>query len=139
MAHEVEVRTTAVERYFFTPVYRGGPLAVLGWWEARRPIFNLCVGGAGLLSLATVATLLALPPAPVHFSIPLGVVLVYGVMANLCFTLGAPIDIALRRMLGSRAPAIGPVLFRYGFVFSVGLSLLPIPLAFMGWVLKLFS
>jgi heme/copper-type cytochrome/quinol oxidase subunit 4 len=29
------------------------------------------------------------------------------------------------------------VLFRYGFVFSVGLTLLPIPLAVVGWVFRL--
>jgi hypothetical protein len=39
-------------------------------------------------------------------------------------------------MLGLRAPAIGPVLFRYGFVFSVGLTVLPVLLAGLGWLAR---
>ena len=35
-----------------------------------------------------------------------------------------------------RAGAVGPVLFRYGFVFSLGLTLLPIPLVVAGWLLR---
>ena len=30
-----------------------------------------------------------------------------------------------------------PALFRYGFVFSVGLSLLPIPVAALSWLVRL--
>jgi len=58
-------------------------------------------------------------------------------MANLCFTAGPLADLALRQLLGDRAPAIGPVLFRYGLAFSLGLTLLPIPLAVIGRILQL--
>jgi hypothetical protein len=130
---------TAVEKYFFTPIYypRSG-WSVLKWWESRRLLFNLTVGSAGLLSLGTATLFALLPPHPARFMVPALVVLVYGAMANICFTFGAPIDLLLRRRLGERAAAVGPVLFRYGFVFSIGLTLLPVPLAILSWVVRWF-
>lgn len=132
---------TAIEKYFFTPVYypRSG-WSVIKWWESRRPLFNACVGATGLASLGTAVVIASLPPHPLPFPVPwgdvLGAVVLYGLLANLCYTLGAPADLFLRRFLGDRAAAAGPVLFRYGFVFSVGLTLLPIPLAALGWVFR---
>jgi hypothetical protein len=134
---------TAIEKYFFTPIYypRTG-WSVLKWWESRRPLYNVCVGAAGLTSLGAATVLALLPPHPLPFPLPwvnvLGGVAMYGVLANLCYTLGAPADLILRRILGDRAAAAGPVLFRYGFVFSLGLTLLPIPLAALGWVFRFF-
>ena len=130
---------TAVEKYFFTPLYYPrSAWAVVRWWESRRVLFNLCVGGAGLFTLASVTLFAHLPPHPMGFFAPPGVVLVYALMANVCYTLGPVGDLLLRRALGDRAPAMGPVLFRYGFVFSVGLTLLPIPLAALGWLFRFF-
>jgi hypothetical protein len=130
---------TAVEKYFFTPLYYPrSAWAVIRWWESRRLLFNLCVGGAGLLTLASVTLLAHLPPHPMGFLVPWDAVLIYALMANVCYTLGPLGDLLLRRALGDRAPAIPPVLFRYGFVFAVGLTLLPIPLAVMGWLFRFF-
>jgi hypothetical protein len=129
---------TAVEKYFFTPLYYPrSSWSVLRWWESRRLLFNLCVGGTGLLSLGTATLIAHLPPHAGAFPTPWGVVLVYGVLANLGYTLGPVTDLALRRALDERAPAVAPVLFRYGFVFSLGLTLLPIPVAALGWLLRL--
>jgi hypothetical protein len=33
----------------------------------------------------------------------------------------------------------GPALFRYGFVFSLGLTLLPIPLIVLSWIARLMG
>ncbi len=33
---------------------------------------------------------------------------------------GLTVTLLLRRLLGDRAPAVGPALFRYGFVFFAG-------------------
>lgn len=130
--------STAVERAFFTPLYYPrSAWSVVGWWESRRPLFNAVVGGAGVLSLGVAELLARLPPHPLHFPLPWGGILVYGVMANLCYTAGPAADLAIRRLLGPRAPAVGPVLLRYGFVFAIGLTLLPIPLSLLGWVFRL--
>jgi len=138
-ATEAALLMTAIEKYFFTPLYYPRTQwSVVRWWEVRRPVFNLWVGGTGLLSLGLVTILSRLPPHPVAMSIPWQVVVVYGVLANVFYTLGPVADVILRRLLGERAPAVGPVLFRYGFVFSVGLTLLPVALAGLGWLARLF-
>lgn len=126
---------TAVERYFFTPIYfPRSAWSVVGWWESRRMFFNAGVGVTGLVSVAVVNLLGPALRSPPEF--PWGGIFVYGVMANLCYTLGPAADLLLRRVWGVRAAAVGPVLFRYGFAFSIGLSLLPIPLVMMGWLLR---
>jgi hypothetical protein len=132
----------AVEKYFFTPLYFPRTAwSVLRWWETRRPLYNAAVGTAGLFTLGVVAALSRLPPGPAGGPAdPAGIVggvLFYGVLANLCYSLGAPADLLLRRLLGERAAAAGPVLFRYGFVFSIGLTLLPVPLAALSWLFRL--
>ncbi len=33
----------------------------------------------------------------------------------------------------------GPALFRYGFAFAVGITLLPVPLSIVGWILQLLG
>jgi len=130
---------TAVEKYFFTPLYYPRSVwSVFRWWEARRPIFNLFVGAAGLLTLATFKLLALLTPTPGVFEVPWRPVVVYAVLANVCYTLGPIADLVFRRQLGERAPAVGPVLLRYGFVFSVGLTLLPIGLGWLIWLIRLF-
>jgi hypothetical protein len=128
---------TAVERYFFTPLYYArSPWSVVRWWEARRPLFNLAVGTAGVVSLAAFMFFAGLPPHASRPWIPWMPILVYAGLANLCYTLGPIADLALRRLLGERAPAVGPVLFRYGFVFSVGVTLLPIGIGAFIWVVR---
>jgi len=49
------------------------------------------------------------------------------------------IDLLVRRRWGPSFAAVGPALFRYGFAFSVGLTLLPIPLVLIGWALRVFT
>ena len=102
---------TAIEKYFFTPLYYPrSPWAVLRWWEARRLMFNVWVGGAGLFSLAVVSIISLLPPHTFSMGVPVRVVVVYGILANICYTMGPVADLILRRVLGQRASAVGPVL-----------------------------
>jgi len=131
---ELNQSGTAVERWFFTPLYYPrGPLQVIGWWERRRLMYNVSVGAAGVLTLAVGAALGVLPlPGTMPGEI-MGVIL-YGLLANVCYSMGPVADLVLRRILGIRAPDVAPVLFRYGFVFSVGLTLLPIPLMVAGTI-----
>jgi hypothetical protein len=128
---------TAVERYFFTPLYYPRSVwSVFSWWEARRPVFNLCVGAAGLLTVIAFNILSVLPPHPGSFGLPWRPILAYAILANACYSLGPLADLFLRRQLGERAPAVGPVLLRYGFVFSVGLTLLPIAVGGLSWLFQ---
>ena len=131
---------SAVTRYFFTPLYnpRTG-WSVVEWWEARRAVYNVVVGAAGVLSLGVVVVFARLPPHPVLLRLPWSAVLTYAVVANFAYTLGPAVDLAVRRRWGNAYAPIGPALFRYGFVFSVGLTLLPVPLALLGWAARVLE
>ena len=134
---ELQPPVTAVEKWFFTPLYYPrGPLQVIGWWERRRLLYNASVGVAGLLTLGVGAALGVLPSPGTMPSEVLGVI-AYGFLANVCYTIGPVADLTLRRILGIRAPDIAPVMFRYGYVFSIGLTLLPIPIMMAGAIAQL--
>ncbi len=135
-AVEFEREPTAIERAFFTPLYNPkSAWQVLGWWESRRLLFNTVIGSAGLITMVVAALLRGVDVAPLAFLI---VPLVYGVAANACYTMGWIVDLTLRKWLGRRADFAGPALLRYGFVFSIGLTLLPIPLMAMTWLVRTF-
>jgi hypothetical protein len=124
---DMEQPGTAIQKYFFTPLYQAHSTSeVVMWWESRRALYNAAVGAAGTLSLIALALVGHMPAELMLIG-----TLVYGFMANVGYTLGPVADLILRRALGHRADVIGPVLFRYGFVFSLGLTLLPIPLVIM--------
>ena len=129
---------TALTRILFPlPDYRRTPWSLLAWWESRRPTFNLFVGGTGLLTLAAVTLFSALPPrGPALGAVWLGVG-VYGVLANVCYSLGWLAELGMRALWGDEAPYAGPALWRQGLSFSLGLTLLPIPVAMLSWVVRL--
>lgn len=106
--------------------------STLAWWEARRGTYNVVVGAAGLVTLAAMALISIVPPGlPMHFD--WRPVAAYGLLANVCYTLGFAAEIVLRGIIGKRAPSLGPALFRQGLAFSVGLTLLPIIVTAMIW------
>jgi hypothetical protein len=109
--------------------------SIIGWWETRRPTYNLIVGSAGLVTLGVVRVVSWLPP---HMPMPIGwqPIVVYGVMANVCYTLGWVLEVAAQRLWGDRVRPIGPPLFRQGVAFSVGLTMLPTVLASATWVIR---
>jgi hypothetical protein len=128
---------TAVTRFFFTPVLETeSAFSVINWWESRRMVYNVAVGAVGLFSLAAMGFFAVLPPHADSITFPWPAVLLYGVLANLCYSLGPLADLFIRRVWGERYGVVGPVLLRYGFVFSIGLSLLPIPFAALGWAIR---
>ena len=66
-------------------------------------------------------------------------VAVYAVLANGAFTLGPVIDVWLRRRQSDRLTVVGPAMLRYGFAFSVGLTLLPSAVAAIGCGVRLLT
>jgi hypothetical protein len=131
-----------VERYLFSPLYVAhSPWDVVRWWESRRVLYNVTVGAAGLLTLGWVTFLsLLAPPGWGSGGPPFGAVIAYGLAANVCYSAGAPIDLALRRVFGVRGGTVGQALFRYGLAFATGLTLLPIPvlgvLCTLAWIFR---
>jgi hypothetical protein len=110
--------------------------SLLHWWESRRLTFNLAVGGTGLVTLVVIRLISLIPPhVPVLFD--WRPILVYGVFANVCYTLGWGVEALAQRVWRDRCPPLGPALFRQGLAFSVGLTLLPIVLVSAFWVVRL--
>jgi hypothetical protein len=133
--------SSLVETLYPLPAVRRTPLSLLFWWESRRLTYNAVVGSAGLVTLSTV-TLASfvlpgaqLPPAGALIGLTVG----YAVLANACYTLGWFVELAARAVWGNRAPLMGPLLFREGLIFSVGLTLLPILLLVLVSLLQLIG
>src|SRR5262245_1523614 len=127
-----------LEDVLFPPAdHRRTTLSTLAWWEARRGPFNLIVGATGVVTLLAVGLLDRIPPGLPGGSVGWQPVLAYGILANVCYTFGFGIEMLLRRVMGKRAPALGPALFRQGVAFSVGLTLLPIVIASLTWAARL--
>ena len=126
---------SSIVRYLYpVPAPRAVP-SIIAWWERRRLGFNVVVGGTGLLTLSIVALFGLLPPAG-HFSIPWFAPIVFGFMANVCYSLGWAIESLLHVVWGEDVKPVGPVLFRQGTLFAIGLTLLPVILAGVAWVAR---
>lgn len=94
------------------------PLSIIMWWEFRRPAYNLVLGLFGTLTLVALSVLNHAPAAYLFMG-----ALTYGVMANVCYTMGWVLEILFRSALGARARTIGPRLFKTGTVFSILVTL----------------
>jgi len=131
---------SALTRILFPlPDYRRTPASLLRWWESRRLTYNVAVGGAGLVTLGFLGLFTVLPPGlPGPVFVWRGVV-VYAVMANLGYCLGWLAEVAMRAVWREQAPDAGPALFRQGMSFAIGLTLLPIPLMGLTWLVRLVS
>lgn len=117
---------------FPAPSIRRSPLAVWRWWESRRLTYNAIVGTAGLATL--IANLLLWGPG--RGPGPWLAVAAYGLAANVCYSLGPVAELLLQRWLDRDTYGLGPALFRHGLVFSLGLTLLPIPLMTVARILR---
>ncbi|HEX8905493.1 MAG TPA: hypothetical protein VF771_11655 [Longimicrobiaceae bacterium] len=131
--------SSLVEVLYPVPDLRRTPLSSLKWWESRRLVFNRAVGSAGVVTLGAVFLFDHLGPHPGTFSLPgmLAVVAVYGIAANACYSLGWVAEMVARAVWGRSAPDMGPLLFRQGLIFSVGVTLLPVLLAAFSWVVRI--
>ena len=121
--------STALTRFFFrSPWQPVSTRTVIQWWESRRLMYNVAVGIAGTISLSAlaIAEIVGRHQLP---DIPLFPIVVYAVLANIMYSFGPIADTIISRRWGAPYTAVGPALFRYGFVFSIGLTLLPIPVA----------
>ena len=98
---------------------------IVRWWEHRRLPYNLFVGGAGLLSLGYVGLLQTAVWGSAPGPTLLFPVAAFGVGANVCYALGPLVEIAAEKAFGRRLLPVGPMLYRMGLTFSVGLALLP--------------
>jgi hypothetical protein len=102
-------------------------------------MYNVAVGVAGAMSAASlmVAKLIV---DPEHFEfVPWQAVLAYALIANVAYSAGPVVDSYICRRWGAQYVSIGPALFRYGFVFAVGVTLIPIPVAVVAVIANALS
>jgi hypothetical protein len=131
-------KTSFVSEVLFPlPAIRRTPLGILTWWESRRLIYNAIVGATGLVTLGITGAISLIPPGLPGVRPPLLAILAYGVLANICYTFGPFVEIALQKIWKNRVLPVGPSLFRQGLAFSVGLTALPIIVASGLWVARL--
>lgn len=127
----------ALTRFFFRAPYANPTtMEIVRWWEARRPVYNLAILAAGITSLLVVALAEAVILGAAR-GLPWGGMVVYGILANLAYTAGPVVDAWVTRRWGRQYSAVGPALFRYGFVFAVGLTLLPVAVIGLGLLARL--
>ena len=110
-------------------------LSILNWWEARRLLYNGVVGATGVFTLIFVQLIAWLPPG-VRYSFDWRPIAAYGLLANVCYSFGWGVEALAQKIWKDRCPPFGPALFRQGLAFSVGLTLLPILLVSLTWVVR---
>jgi hypothetical protein len=106
-----------------TPIanYKGA----IGWWESRRVAYNLVVGIAGMFSgfLALFTAVAASTLLSVDFGIPnppgfaIIVVVLYAIMANVCYTGGWIAEIFIRKLWPHDADRFATTSFFLGLAF----------------------
>ena len=109
--------------------------AIIGWWEKRRLPYNLIVGGTGLVTMTFAAALTAVVATLQPVDLVRGAIW-WGVWANVCYSLGPAVEIALQKLFGRRLLPAGPLLFRAGVTIAAGVTLLPIIPLTIGFILN---
>lgn len=119
----------------------------IGWWEARRIPFNLIVGSAGIFTCIVVGIVALGSEVLFHreFGLPnpplfalMGIV-IYGILANVCFSIGWVAELIVRRIWPREADRFATLSFSLGVIFSVLLTLAPGFLVGAGGIFKLLN
>jgi hypothetical protein len=147
-----EVLLLALGRPFTGRVYERDahltdPAQIRHWWEERRLLYNIVVGCVGLVTCALmilcgfvsepiVGEAIGIPDPPIL--VPLGII-AYGIAANVCYTGGWVVESRLAKRGTLDASDFGVRAFKYGMIFSVGLTLFPAVFSWAGFLLSLAS
>ena len=104
----------------------------IGWWETRRVAFNLIVGSAGTISsvLVVVVGIGSYFLFDSDFGVPpplfaLFAVVIYAIMANICYTGGWVAELVIRKAWPEHADRFAVLSLALGVVFAVVLTLSP--------------
>jgi hypothetical protein len=106
---------------------------IIGWWEARRVLFNLIVGATGvvssigilltaLISEQLLAEPIGMPDPPVLVVVA---VVFYVLGANVCYTGGWIGELVVKRAWPDESEQFGTLMFTLGLVFAVAVTLSP--------------
>lgn len=122
---------SVLDRYPFNrDAVPAGAGAVLLWWESRRLLYNIVVGLTGVVTVGLLVANSLIRgddcgiPDPPLFALLL--IIGYGVMANVCYTLGAFAEIVARVTMGKEsASKLGRTSFIVGLALSMILTIAP--------------
>ena len=122
-----------VGRLFMQPAESSRPAAVIAWWESRRIAYNLIVGLFGIATAAVMVTVaftcesrggapIGLPDPP---ALAVLGILLYGVLANVCYTGGWITELLVARIWRADTSRFGPIAYTLGTAFSALVTLAP--------------
>ena len=122
-----------VGRLFMRPVGSSRPADIIVWWERRRIAYNLIVGLVGAVTSAAMVTVaftcesrggapIRLPDPP---ALAIVAVLVYGLLANVCYTGGWITELLVIRLWQADTSRFGPIAYALGTAFSALITLTP--------------
>jgi hypothetical protein len=110
------------------------PWDAIVWWEIRRIPFNLAIFVVGIVSGSIVAFAGSRRFGPeADFGNPFIGIVLYGLAANLCYTLGWITELLWAWGDTGRTKQIRLKVFRIGLIFSSSLTLLPAILLPLIW------
>jgi hypothetical protein len=113
------------------------PWDAVAWWEIRRIPFNLLILALGLVSAFIVAVVGSqLFGSDADFGKPFIAVMLYGLAANLCYTLGWATELLWTWGNTAQTETIRPKVFRLGLIFSASLTLLPAIVLSLMWAVR---
>ncbi len=106
---------------------------IILWWEARRLFFNFVVGaiglvavvlmfGCGLISQQILGEPVGIPDPP---GLAIVAIIVYGIMANVCYTGGWVAELIIRSAWQQDTQNFSEKAFTLGLVFSSVLTCVP--------------
>ncbi len=96
---------------------------IFGWWEKRRLAYNAIIAAGGAVSLSGLWLLALLHGESISPLSAVGPIAVVLLAANVCYTLGPIAESLVHKLWGREVLPLGPLLFRAGLTFSVGLTL----------------
>lgn len=127
---------SALTEFLFPVPAKRSVGGIVRWWESRRLAYNVFVGTAGLLTTATFAVISALPPISSPEMVPWQGIVIFGIGANVFYTMGSIVEIVVQKLWRGQVLPVGPVLYRMGLTFAVGLALFPALIFVTIWVIR---
>ncbi|HTW79365.1 MAG TPA: hypothetical protein VME23_07485 [Terracidiphilus sp.] len=111
---------------------------IIRWWEIRRLLYNAILFAIGIASIIAMEFLMGrvIPvgeDAIEPFALALGVV-IYGIVANLCYTSGWIVELAGRKADGTSARSQARKHFLLGLWFSSLLTSAPLWFGLVFWL-----
>jgi hypothetical protein len=120
---------------FSNPTDPGSPKAVVAWWEARRPSFNLIVGAYGVIGL--VAFLVTISASghlqPGEDAVEPLALFAAPIVINVLYTLGWIVELTYRSLEPDLSPRFGPRLLQLGLGLGLFLSTVPAAVQLLQW------